>query len=183
MWLTNYNLRLNIMKKRPNIFMVDLLFVFALYLAACSNDGGENGNADNNGEETDFMNILTGGTSGTYYPLGGEMASVIEDETDIQADAVSSNATADNIVDLSAGEAELAMVQTDVMSDAVDGINSFEDEEKVENLQAIGSLYPETIQIVTTEDIDIDSIEDLEGKKDSMGAPGSGTYVNADQIL
>lgn len=171
------------MKKRPNILMVALLFVFALFLAACGNDGGENGNADNNGEEPDFMNILTGGTSGTYYPLGGEMASVIEDETDIQADAVSSNATADNIVDLSAGEAEIAMVQTDVMSDAVDGINSFEDEEKVENLQAIGSLYPETIQIVTTEDMDIDSIEDLEGKKVSMGAPGSGTYVNAEQIL
>src|SRR5699024_8401075 len=85
--------------------------------------------------------------------------------------------------DLSAGEAEIAMVQTDVMSDAVDGINSFEDEEKVENLQAIGSLYPETIQIVTTEDMDIDSIEDLEGKKVYMGAPGSGTYVNAEQIL
>lgn len=171
------------MKKRHNILIVALLFTFALFLAACGDDGDGNGNSDNNGEEPDFMNILTGGTSGTYYPLGGEMASIIEDETDIQADAVSSNATADNIVDLSAGEAEIAMVQTDVMSDAVDGINSFEDEEKVENLQAIGSLYPETIQIVTTEDMGIDSIEDLEGKKVSMGAPGSGTYVNAEQIL
>lgn len=171
------------MKKRHHILTVALLFIFALFLAACGDNGDAGGDGNNNGEEPDFMNILTGGTSGTYYPLGGEMASIIEDETDIQADAVSSNATADNIVDLSAGEAEIAMVQTDVMSDAVDGINSFEDEEKVENLEAIGSLYPETIQIVTTEDMGIDSIEDLEGKKVSMGAPGSGTYVNAEQIL
>src|SRR5699024_8630411 len=134
MRLTNYYLRGSIMKTRPNILMVALLFVFALFLEACGNDRGAHVHAHNEEGDPDFMNILTGGTSWTYYPLGGEMASVIEDETDIQADAVSSNATADNIVDLSAGEAEIAMVQTDVMSDAVDGINSFEDEEKVENL-------------------------------------------------
>src|SRR5699024_6390101 len=120
------------MKKRHNILMAALLLVLALFLAACGDNGNADGDGNNNGEEPDFMNILTGGTSGTYYPLGGGMASIIEDATEIQADAVSSNATADNIVYLSAGEAENAIVQTDVMSDSVDGINSFEDEEKVE---------------------------------------------------
>src|SRR5699024_12690867 len=106
MRLTNYYLRGSIMKKRPNILMVALLFVFALFLAACGNDGGENGHADNNGEEPDLMKILTGGKSGTDYPLGGEMASVIEGETDIHVDAVSYKGTEDNIVHLCAGEAE-----------------------------------------------------------------------------
>lgn len=172
------------MKKRKFIIGIALLFGIALFLSACGgDDNASGGNGDGNGEEPDSLNILTGGTSGTYYPLGGEMASIIEEETDMDADAVSSNATADNIVDLSSGEAEIAMVQTDVMSDAEDGINSFEDEDKVENLEAMGSLYPETIQIVTTEDTGIDTIDDLKGKEVSMGAPGSGTYVNAEQIL
>src|SRR5699024_6616169 len=52
-----------------------------------------------------------------------------------------------------------------------------------DNVLALGSLYPETIQIVTTDKAGIESVEDLEGKTDSVGAPGSGTYINAEQIL
>lgn len=80
------------------------------------------------------------------------------------------------------GDAELAFVQTDVVAYAVEGINMF-DGNKVDNVQAIGSLYPETIQIVTTKDSGITSVEDLAGKAVSVGAPGSGTYINAEQIL
>ncbi|WP_141234214.1 TAXI family TRAP transporter solute-binding subunit, partial [Virgibacillus sp. 7505] len=67
-------------------------------------------------------------------------------------------------------------------SNAVEGVNSFEGE-PVDNVLALGSLYPETIQIVTTADSGIESVEDLAGKSVSVGAPGSGTYVNAEQIL
>lgn len=110
------------------------------------------------------------------------MASTITDATGIQTDALSSNASADNVIALQEGEAELAFVQTDVIDNAVNGVNAFEGN-KVENVQAIGSLYPETIQIVTTKDSGISSVEDLAGKKVSVGAPGSGTYINAEQIL
>lgn len=134
------------------------------------------------GEKPDFISMLTGGTSGTYYPLGGEMATIISNETGIQTDAVSSNASADNVVALQDKEAEIAFVQTDVISNAVEGTNVFEGA-PVDHVLALGSLYPETVQIVTTANSGIESVEDLEGKNVSVGAPGSGTYVNAEQIL
>jgi TRAP transporter TAXI family solute receptor len=173
------------MKRKHLFFTSSILLIVALFLAACgdtssSDSKGENGN---NGEEKapEFLSMLTGGTSGTYYPLGGEMAKIITDETGIQTDAVSSNASADNMAALASGEAEIAFSQTDVTADAVEGKNAFD--EPVDNVMAIGSLYPETIQIVTTAKAGIKSVEDLKGKKVSVGAPGSGTYINAEQIL
>ncbi|PAV31690.1 C4-dicarboxylate ABC transporter substrate-binding protein [Virgibacillus profundi] len=164
-----------------------MLLVLALFLAACGgNDDESNGDdsaSDDGGEDAPkFLQMLTGGTSGTYYPLGGEMATIISDETGIETNAVSSNASADNVIALQEEESELAFVQTDVVANAIEGINSF-DGNPVDNVQAIGSLYPETIQIVTSADSGIASAEDLAGKTVSVGAPGSGTYVNAEQIL
>lgn len=173
------------MNKKKSAFYAVLLLALAMLLAACGgggeNEGGDS--AEGGGEEApEFMTMLTGGTSGTYYPLGGEMAPIISDATGVQTDAVTSNASADNVAALAAEDAQLAFVQTDVMSNAVEGINTFEGE-AVENVQAVGSLYPETIQIVTTADSGVASVEDLEGRTVSVGAPGSGTYVNAEQIL
>jgi len=172
-----------------------LFIIFALALVGCgssqddsgadSNEGAEETDAGSEdvveGDTPDFLSMLTGGTSGTYYPLGGEMASIITQETGIQTDAVSSNASADNIMAVHNGEAELAFTQTDVMANAAEGVNAFD--EPIEDVLAIGSLYPETIQIVTTADSGINSVEDLAGKTVSVGAPGSGTYINAEQIL
>ena len=78
--------------------------------------------------------------------------------------------------------AEIAFSQTDISSYAVEGTEMFEGS-PIDNVQAIGTLYPETIQIVTTEKSGIKSVEDLKGKKVSVGAPGSGTAPNAEQIL
>jgi hypothetical protein len=188
--------------QRKWVWLAALILFLGVFLAACGGadedvNGEENGSDVTEGTETaedgsnseaqegerpDFMSMLTGGTSGTYYPLGGEMASIISDEVGIQTDAVSSNASADNVVALQEGEAEIAFVQTDVVAHAVEGINVF-DGDPVDNVLALGSLYPETVQIVTTAGSDVESVEDLEGKTVSVGAPGSGTYVNAEQIL
>ncbi|MEN2767169.1 TAXI family TRAP transporter solute-binding subunit [Ornithinibacillus xuwenensis] len=156
------------MKKKRYILSFAMLLVLSLALAAC---GGSK-----------QLSMLTGGTGGTYYPLGGQIAEIISDETGLEVTPSASNASADNVADLAAGDADLAFTQTDVMANAAEGINSFEGK-AVDNVLAIGSLYPETIQIVTTADSGITSVEDLEGKKVSVGAPGSGTYVNAEQIL
>ncbi|GAQ17096.1 TRAP transporter solute receptor [Oceanobacillus picturae] len=173
------------MKKKNYLFSFAMILVLALFLAACGGDDeADNGDGDSaeGGETPEFLQMLTGGTSGTYYPLGGEMAKIISDETGMETNAVSSNASADNMISLQEGEAELAFVQTDVAANAIDGVNSF-DGNPVDNVSAIGSLYPETIQIVTTADSGIGSVEDLAGKTVSVGAPGSGTFVNAEQIL
>lgn len=178
------------MNKKWLVSLFALLFL-SLFLVACG--GGDGEKTEEGTEETqeetaesddkpDFLSLLTGGTSGTYYPLGGAIAKIITDETGIQTDAQSSNASADNIIALRDGEAELAFTQTDVVAYAEQGINAFEGE-PVDSVLGLGSLYPETVQIVTTEKSGIKSVEDLKGKKVSVGAPGSGTYINAEQIL
>jgi TRAP transporter TAXI family solute receptor len=128
------------------------------------------------------ISIVTGGTGGTYYPLGGSMATIITNNTDAEATAQSSGASAENMQTLKDGEADIAFTQTDIASYAVEGKLMFADN-KVDNVQAIGTLYPETIQIVTLKDSGILTVEDLIGKKVSIGAPGSGTAANAEQIL
>src|SRR5699024_4239943 len=119
-----------ILKKRLLLTLL-LLFAFSLVLVACggeqedapADEVGETDEAEteSGGEEPEYLSLLTGGTSGTYYPLGGAIASIISEETGIQTDALSSNASADNIVALRDGEAEIAFTQTDVASDAIEG--------------------------------------------------------------
>jgi uncharacterized protein len=169
-------------KKRFYLSMVFLL-TLSMILAACGSkeEGGEKP-ANDAEEKPQFISILTGGTGGTYYPLGGSFAEIIKDETGIDTNAETSGASAENMTTLKNGDAEIAFSQTDIASYAVDGKLMFENN-KVDNVQAIATLYPETIQIVTTKDSGITSVEDLKGKKVSVGAPGSGTVANAEQIL
>src|SRR5699024_3941280 len=143
------------MKKR--LFLtIFLMIALTTVLAACG--GGNTNTATNNGDGEDPQSIsfLTGGASGTYYPQGGVIAKIITDETGIQREVQSSNASTDNIIAQKDGEAEMAFTQTDVTSDAVNGTNAFEGE-AVDTVLAVGSLYPETVQIVTTDKSGIES--------------------------
>ena len=157
--------------KRFFMFAIALLVVFSL--AACSS-----------GDSKDPKQIIlaTGGTSGTYYPLGGGIAQIITDNTDVSATAQSTGASVENMRLLKAGDIDLAFTQTDIADYASNGTVMFE-EGKVENLQGIATLYNETIQIVVPANSDISSVADLKGKKVSVGAPGSGAEANASQIL
>ena len=87
--------------KKNWLLSIGLLLVLSLFLAACGggNNSTEGTNNENSAgsEDPEYISFLTGGTSGTYYPLGGAIAKIIGDEMGIQADAVSSNASADNI--------------------------------------------------------------------------------------
>jgi uncharacterized protein len=169
-------------KKRLYLSMV-ILLTLSMILAACGNKGEDGGKPANEREEKpQFISILTGGTGGTYYPLGGSFANIIKDETGIEANAETSGASAENMTTIKNGDAEIAFSQTDIASYAVDGKLMFENNQ-VENVKAIATLYPETVQIVTTKESGITSVEDLKGKKVSVGAPGSGTVANAEQIL
>ncbi|MDF2791870.1 MAG: immunogenic protein [Neobacillus sp.] len=160
-----------------------ILLTLSMILAACGNkeEGGEK-TANEKKEKPQFISILTGGTGGTYYPLGGSFAEIIKDETGIDANAETSGASAENMTTLKNGDAEIAFSQTDIASYAAEGKLMFANN-KVDNVKAIATLYPETIQIVTTKESGITSVEDLKGKKVSVGAPGSGTVANAEQIL
>ncbi|KUP07557.1 C4-dicarboxylate ABC transporter substrate-binding protein [Bacillus coahuilensis m2-6] len=163
------------MKKKSLMLLTTMLLSFSMILAACG--GGSEG-----GEEVDFIGIATGGTGGTYYPLGGAIAKIIQDETGIKSSAETSGASAENMATLKDGKIEIAFTQTDIASYASEGTQMFTDN-KVETAMGIATLYPETIQIVTTKDSGINSVEDLKGKVVSVGEAGSGTRLNAEQIL
>jgi len=131
-----------------------------------------------------FINIATGGTGGTYYPLGGAMAKIYNDNIEgVTANAQSTGASVENIGLVANGETEIAFIQNDVTYYAWTGTESFADKEKVTNIRGMAMLYPEVVQVIATADSGIKSIADLKGKKVAVGAPGSGTEVNARQVL
>lgn len=165
------------LRKRSFFMLVCLFLIVSFVLAACSDE--TEGNAD---DSPKFISLLTGGTGGTYYPLGGAFAKIISEETGIETNAETSGASAENLATLKDGNAEMAFTQTDIAAYAKAGERMFADG-KIDNVQAIGTLYPETVQIVTTKKSGIKSVEDLKGKRVSVGAPGSGVVANAEQIL
>jgi TRAP transporter TAXI family solute receptor len=163
------------MRKKKLITLVVLTLIFGLFAAGCG--GGATG------EKPESIIIATGGTSGTYFPLGGGMAQIFTDEAGINATAQSTGASAENMTFIKNAEVDLAFTQGDIADYASKGTLMFETEGAVENLQAIASLYNETIQLVVAADSDIRSVADLKGRSVSVGAPGSGTEANAMQLL
>ena len=135
------------------------------------------------GGEKQFLNIATGGTAGTYYPLGGALAELLNNNIKgMNASAQSTGASVANVNMLKDGSVDLAFIQNDIAYYAVNGSEMFKDN-KVAGLRGLAALYPETIQFVTTADKGIKSIADLKGKKVAVGAAGSGAEANARQIL
>ncbi len=134
------------------------------------------------GDKEQFINIATGGTAGTYYPIGGAIAEVLN-KSGMNASAQSTGASVANINMLKDKQVELAIVQNDITYYAINGKEMFEESGKVENLTGIASLYPETCQFVVREDSGIKSIADLKDKRVAVGAAGSGAEANARQIL
>lgn len=128
------------------------------------------------------LKFATGGTSGTYYAYGGVLANVLNSKlTKSQLTVQSTGASKANIFLIDDGEAEIAVVQNDVMDYAMNGADLFEDDGAVTSFQTVAALYSEVVQIVASPDIT--SIEDLKGKRVSVGDAGSGVEFNARQIL
>ena len=130
-----------------------------------------------------FLSIATGGTSGTYYPLGGDLANLFNTVIpDVNASAQATGGSADNLRLIDGEEAELGTVQNDVSYFAYTGTDSFEGEQ-ITSFSVISALYAEYVQIVVRADSDIQSIADFKGKSISIGAAGSGVYTNALHVL
>lgn len=150
----------------------------AALIAGC---GGDSGSSAGGGKQ--FLNIATGGTAGTYYPLGGALAELLNQNIKgMNASAQSTGASVANVNMLKDGSVDIAFIQNDIAYYAANGKEMFKDN-KVENIRGIAALYPETVQFVTTADKGIKSIADLKGKKVAVGASGSGAEANARQIL
>ena len=153
---------------------IAMLFVVCIVfsLCACGSSGGS-------GESLTFA---TGGESGTYYAFGSVLAQYVSNNTDLKVTAVVGNGSQANIEDLDSGAVQLGFCQSDVMSYAYSGTNLFAESGAVDSFSVAAALYMEQVQIVTT-DSSIKTVEDLKGKRVSIGAAGSGVYFNAIDIL
>lgn len=129
------------------------------------------------------LSIATGGTGGVYYPLGGGLAEMISEHIeDYEASAEVTGASVENMGLIMRNEADIAFALADTVHQAYMGEDDFEGRQ-VENTRALASVYPNAVQLVTLADSDIESLSDLEGQRVSVGAPGSGTELNARAVL
>ena len=129
------------------------------------------------------LSIATGGTGGVYYPIGGGLAEMINNRIEgAQATAEVTGASVENMGLIMRGDADLALALADTVYQAYTGTGDFEGRQ-VENTRALASVYPNAVQLVTLAESDIESIADLAGKRVSVGAPGSGTELNARAVL
>jgi TRAP transporter TAXI family solute receptor len=155
-----------IMKRIIAILMV-LAMVFSL--TAC-------------GGASTTMTMGTGSPTGTYYAYGGIIGQYIKNNAEITVNAVSTGGSKDNIQGVDGGDYQLGTVQSDVMDYAWNGTRSFEADGKINTFRTVAGLYAEAVQLVTV-NAEIKSVADLKGKKVSIGAPGSGVYFNAMDVL
>ena len=162
-------------------FALILALAMALSLVACGG-GTDNGDGGSNGGATTKMRFVTGGESGTYYAFGSVIAQHATNNAGIDVVGLVGNGSQSNVQELQDGNAELAFCQSDVMAYAYNGTNIFADHGKVDCFSTVAALYMEQVQIVTV-DPTIKTVEDLAGKKVSVGAAGSGVYFNAKDIL
>lgn len=128
------------------------------------------------------LTMGTGGTGGTYYQFGAILGQYVEKNAGVGCVAVSTDGSKANIQGIDAGDYQLGTVQSDVMAYAWNGTNTFAQDGKVDTFRVIGGLYAEAVQLITM-DPEIKSVSDLKGKSVSIGAPASGVYFNAIDVL
>ncbi len=153
--------------KKLLMALLSILLVFSM--AACTSG-------------TTTMTMGTGSPTGTYFAYGGILSQYMKNKAEITVNAVSTGGSKDNIQGIDAGDYQLGTVQSDVMHYAYTGTRSFESEGKITSFRTVAGLYAEAVQLVTVNP-DIKSVADLKGKKVSIGAPGSGVYFNAMDVL
>ncbi len=131
-----------------------------------------------------FINVLTGGTSGVYYPLGVAIGKIYSDKLpNVKTQVQATKASVENLILLQQGRGEIAFALGDSLKAAWDGDEEAGFKARLDRLRTIGAIYPNYIQIVATADSGIKTLADLKGKSLSVGAPKSGTELNSRAIL
>lgn len=154
--------------------------ILGISLVGCGGSTDSGNGLTNNGAYV----FATGGTSGTYFPLGGAIANIENDinkEAGFNVTVNSTGASKENIMLVSKAEADFAIVQNDVADYAQSGTVLFD--AAVSGISTVASIYPEVVQVVVAADSGVNTIADLKGKRVSIGDAGSGVEANALQVL
>lgn len=164
---------------------VGLLLAGALLwgLGGCSNPEEVRRNADGSVDrKAFFVTVLTGPTSGIYYPIGGAFSKVVG-ELGYKTSVAATGGTVENINAMETDQGELAIAMSDSVLQAYEGTGAYEGKEPDHDLRALMGLWPNYCQIVTTKNSGIVSFQDLKGKRVGVGAPNSGVELNARMIF
>ncbi len=131
-----------------------------------------------------FINVLTGGTSGVYYPMGVALSQIYAKAMpNVKTSVQATKASAENLNLLQAGRGEIAFTLGDSLSDAWKGDAEAGFKTPLNKLRGVAGIYPNYIQIVAAADSGVKTLADLKGKRISVGAPKSGTELNARAIF
>ena len=160
------------MKTFKKIFCLSLSIMMIMSLFACGSSSS-----------VKKITLASGGTSGTYYGFSGALATRLNEvlNNDMKISVISTGASKANVQMVDSNDAQIAILQNDVMSYAYNASDMFEGQDPIRSFSAIASIYPESIQIIANKSIT--SIEQLRGKRVSVGDAGSGTEFNTKQIL
>ena len=181
------------MKKLLVLFLALCLL---LTFAACGGSEADQSDSEESGDEAavdikgltdeerakEFITVGTGPTSGIYFPIGGAFATALQDYG-YQTSAEATNATGQNIQNILNGDCEIAIAMQDAVMQAYTGTGAYEGMDPATDLTALMRLWPNYVQLVTTADTGIKSVEDLRGKRVGVGASNSGVEINARMIL
>lgn len=156
---------------KPNKAMLCLLFVAAATVAVAQ-------------PATQFINVLTGGTGGVYYPLGGALSNIFAAKiAGTKPSVQATKGSVENLNILQQGRGEIAFTLGDTLALAWAGDADAGFKNKLDKVRGMAAIYPNYIQIVATKDSGIKSLADLKGKRLSVGAAKSGTELNARRLL
>ncbi|MQW05680.1 TAXI family TRAP transporter solute-binding subunit [Sinorhizobium meliloti] len=132
----------------------------------------------------EFINVLTGGTSGVYYPLGVALSKIYGDKIEgVRTQVQATKASVENLNLLQQGRGEIAFSLGDSVKLAWEGNTDAGFKAPLDKLRGIAAIYPNYIQIMASKESGIKTVADLKGKSLSVGAPKSGTELNARAIL
>jgi len=162
-----------------------MIMVMALLTAACGGGdapkeaakGGSDGGAKLDRSKY-FVTVLTGPTSGIYFPIGGAFSKVVG-ALGYKTSATATGATVENINAIMSGQGELAIAMSDSVIQAIEANGAFQGKKPATDLRVMMGLWPNVCQLVTTSDSGITKFSDLKGKKVGVGAPNSGVEINA----
>ncbi|KAA0015696.1 TAXI family TRAP transporter solute-binding subunit [Salinicola corii] len=150
-------------------------------MAASDTSGSGSSEGSGGGEPVNLI-FGTGGTGGSYYPIGGALKGVFEKSDLVDGvQVVSTGASVQNINNINDGLNQVAIVMSDVAYDAVKGQNQFDGQPA--DIETIAGMYPNVVQVVATADSDIHSVADLKGKRVGVGKVGSGVEQSAAKVL
>ena len=171
------------MKVKKVVTSILAMLVAGSVIAGCGGSGGDKKSADGKLDRSkQFVTVLTGPTSGIYFPIGGAFSKVVG-EMGYKTSSTATGATVENINGILTGKGELAIAMSDSVIQCQEAFGAFEGKKKEPDLRVMMGLWPNVVQIVTTEDTGIKTFADLKGKRVGVGAPHSGVELNARMIF